>query len=232
MASEGFHIISYRMLQRQHNKVPQLREKHNHMHTQSQKALRKIAMSVGWVSDFATLHFCVDLLGGVRDAGGPYYNYIVLHNIKKYRRVGTVLPHRLKRGGPWTGYMILDILDVKPFGDNGGGDVAIPAGSPNSPVCEGRNGAVDVARSRVAICARKKQEDPLDPKNGRARRDVTMRRRHKAQHTARECAHLAPSMPHVRRDRWLPGAHPDTAQPTQLHLTREPVRTAFSITTD
>lgn len=45
-----------------------------------------------------------------------------------------------------------------------------------------------------------------------------MRRRHKAQYAAHERAHLAPSTPHVRRDRSLPGAQPNPVQPTPLHL--------------
>ncbi|CAJ1083371.1 hypothetical protein E3U43_011011 [Xyrichtys novacula] len=46
-----------------------------------------------------------------------------------------------------------------------------------------------------------------------------MRRRHnKAQYAARERAHLAPSMPHVRREQRLPGTHPNLEQPTLQHL--------------
>ncbi|KAL3043613.1 hypothetical protein OYC64_003472 [Pagothenia borchgrevinki] len=47
-----------------------------------------------------------------------------------------------------------------------------------------------------------------------------MRSRHKAQYAAHERAHLAPSMLHVRRDRWLPGAHPNQVQPTMLQIRR------------
>lgn len=110
---------------------------HTHTRAQSLKALIRIVMFVGWVSDFATLHFCMGLLGGMRDAGGPHYNYIVLHNIKNLGGWEQSYLTDSKGGGPWTGYMILDKWDVKPFGDNGGGDVAIQADSPNSPVCWG-----------------------------------------------------------------------------------------------
>ncbi|TMS18685.1 hypothetical protein E3U43_011011 [Larimichthys crocea] len=52
-----------------------------------------------------------------------------------------------------------------------------------------------------------------------------MRRRHKAQYAAHERAHLAPSMPHVRRDRCLPGAHP---KPSATHPAASEERTKLT----
>ncbi|KAK5883410.1 hypothetical protein CesoFtcFv8_019745 [Champsocephalus esox] len=52
-----------------------------------------------------------------------------------------------------------------------------------------------------------------------------MRSRHKAQYAAHERAHLAPSMLHIRRDRWLPGAHPNQVQPTLLQIRTQNLQT-------
>lgn len=58
-----------------------------------------------------------------------------------------------------------------------------------------------------------------------------MRRRHKARHAAHERAHLALSVPHVRRDRSFPAAQPSPARPIPTHLRRKQVRTVFCIMT-
>lgn len=59
-----------------------------------------------------------------------------------------------------------------------------------------------------------------------------MRRRHKAQYAAHERAHLAPSMPHVRRDRCLPGAHPKPSATHPAASEERTVRTVFCILSD
>lgn len=150
-----------------------------------------------------------------------------MHNIKNLRGWEQCYLTDSQGGGTWTAYMILDKWDVKPFGDNGGGDVAIRVDSPNSPPWWGEDrgcgcGGQPCDDMRGGEKKTHAQEEPLDwKKNGRGRRDVTMRRRHKAQYAAHERAHLAPSMPHVRRDRWVPGAHPNPVQPALLHLWRK-----------
>lgn len=63
--------------------------------------------------------------------------------------------------------MILDKWDVKPFGDNGGGDVALQADGPNSPVRWGEDagcGRGGQPRDEMQVgVAKKRKEKPGDP---------------------------------------------------------------------
>ena len=88
---------------------------------------------------------------------------------------------------------------------------------------------MDVEDSNVTTCRRKNKRTHLIKKNGRGRRDVTMRRRHKAQYAAHERAHLASSMPEG------PPFTRSSPKPRAAHLgapEEEKVRTVFCIIDD
>lgn len=86
----------------------------------------------------------------------------VLHNIKNLRGWEQFYLTDSQGGGPWTAYMILDKWDVKPFGDNGGGDVAFQADSPNSPVWRGEDWGRGCGGQPCVDKRGEKTEDPLD----------------------------------------------------------------------